>query len=119
MSEPTYTLWVKTGDEALGGTDSNVFVMLIGESGRTEWVYLPPEDIFAFEQGSTDKFILDVPDLGNLTQCCVGHDASADSGWYVEYVRVKHNTSGTEWKFVFNEWLGKEESGRTAVCVTC
>lgn len=116
MSQPAYSLWVKTGDQPLGGTDSNVFLMLYGEAGQTDWVHLPPEDIFAFEQGSTDRFVLDMPDLGNLTRCCVGHDNSADSGWYVEQVSVRHNLSGRELLFDFNQWLGEEEAGRLVVC---
>ena len=117
MTEPLYTVWIKTGEEPLGGTDSNVYIMLTGESGQTDWVFLPAEDIFAFEEGSTDKFLIDTPELGNLTRCCVGHDNSADPGWFVEQVRVKHNQSGKEWYFKFHQWLGEEEAGRLAVCV--
>jgi lipoxygenase homology domain-containing protein 1 len=116
MSEPIYSIWVTTGTEALGGTDSNVYMMLFGANGQTDWVYLPPKDIFAFEEGSTDKFMLDVPDLGALTRCCVAHDASADSGWFVEGVRVKHNPSGQVWNFTFHQWVGDEEAGRRSVC---
>ena len=119
MSQPAYSVWVKTGEQPLGGTDSNVYLMLYGSDGKTDWVYLPPEDMFAFEEGSTDKFVLDIPDLGDLTRCCVGHDNSADPGWYVEQVRVRHNRSGKEWFFAFNQWLGEEEAGRLAVCVDC
>ena len=58
MDEPTYTVWITTGEQALGGTDSNVFIMLYGEMGQTNWIFLPTEDIFAFEEGSVDKFML-------------------------------------------------------------
>lgn len=117
MPEPTYTIWITTGDEPLGGTDSNVYVMLIGSAGQTDWVFLPPQDAFAFEEGGTDKFILDVPDVGELQRVCVGHDASADPGWFVESVRVRHNASGREWTVKLHQWLGEEEAGRLAVCV--
>jgi len=118
MNNTTYTVWIKTGDQPLGGTDSNVFIMLYGANGHTDWLFLPTEDVFAFEEGSTDKFVLDVPDVGRLTKCCVGEDGSEDSGWYVENVRVRHDSSGQEWLFVFNQWLGQEEAGRQAVCVS-
>jgi hypothetical protein len=116
MSEPNYTVWVTTGDQPLGGTDSNVFVMLFGAAGQTEWIYLPAEDAFAFEENSVDKFILEAPDVGELTRCCVGHDASADSGWYVKSVRVQHLPTGKTWDFTFESWVGDEEAGRRAVC---
>jgi hypothetical protein len=117
MSQPSYTVWVTTGEEPLGGTDSNVYLMLYGSAGQTDWIHLPTEDVFAFEEGSTDKFVLDVPDLGDLTRCCVSHDGSADSGWYVDNVRVRHNGSSEEWLFTFDQWVGEEEAGRRAVCV--
>ena len=116
MAAPIYTVWVTTGTEALGGTDSNVFVMLYGQDGQTDWVLLPAEDVFAFEEGATDKFVLDVPDLGELTRCCVAHDNTADPGWFVETVRVQHNGSHKQWTFTFHAWVGEEEAGRLVVC---
>lgn len=117
MAEPTYIVWINTGEEALGGTDSNVYIMLYGDKGQTDWIHLPAEDIFAFEEGSSDKFVIEAPDVGTLTQCCVGHDNSADSGWYVASVRVQHVASAKDWTFTFNEWVGEEEAGRLVVCV--
>lgn len=119
MKTNIYKIWIKTGEEALGGTDSNVFIQLFGTIGQTEVLYLPPQDIFAFEEGSIDKFILEVPDVGELTRCCLGQDASADSGWYVENVRVQDDETNREWTFVFNQWLGLEESGTLSACVEC
>lgn len=119
MREPTYTVWVTTGDVALGGTDSNVFIMLYGEHGQTDWIHLPPEDVFAFEQGGTDKFVLLAPDVGKLTRVCVAHDASADSGWHVAKVRVQHHPSRQTWTVTFNQWVGQEEAGRLVVCESC
>jgi hypothetical protein len=120
MKTNIYTIWVKTGDQNLGGTDSNVFIQLFGTDGQTESVWLPPQDIFAFESGSTDKFVLEVPDVGNLTRCCIGHDNSeGDSGWFVESVRIQDDDTNREWTFVFNQWLGVEESGKLSACVTC
>jgi hypothetical protein len=119
MKTNIYTIWIKTGDVPLGGTDSNVFIQLFGTTGYTESLYLPPEDIFAFEQGSVDKFILEVPDIGNLTRCCIGQDGTADSGWYIETVRVKDDETSREWTFTFNQWLGQEEAGSNSACVEC
>ncbi|MBL8156476.1 MAG: hypothetical protein JNM70_20015 [Anaerolineae bacterium] len=119
MKTNIYYLWVRTGDQPLGGTDSNVFVQLFGTQGQTESLYLPPQDVFAFEQGSIDKFILEVPDLGDLTRCCIGQDATADSGWYVESVRVRDDETSREWLFTFNQWLGIEEAGTLSACVEC
>jgi hypothetical protein len=113
-----YTVWIRTGDDPLAGTDSHVFLQLFGTNGHTESIYLPPRDVFAFESGSTEKYILEVPDLGSLTRCCIGHDNSeGDSGWYVVDVRVQDDETDREWVFSFNQWLGLEESGKLTACV--
>lgn len=119
MKTNVYYLWVTTGDQPLGGTDSNVFVQLFGTTGQTESINLPAEDVCAFEAGSIDKFVLQVPDIGDLTRCCIGQDATADSGWFVETVRVKDDETDREWLFTFNQWLGVEEAGTLAACVEC
>jgi hypothetical protein len=116
MKTNTYALSVKTGTQSLAGTDSNVFIQLFGTTGHTDSILLPARDIFAFEEGSVDRFILEVPDVGELTRCCIGQDASADSGWFVEWVLVKDDETNHEWLFTFNQWLGMEESGMLAAC---
>ena len=118
MKTNTYAIWVQTGTEELAGTDSNVFIQLFGTTGQTESILLPPRDIFAFELGSTEKYVLEVPDLGELTRCCIGHDNSeGDSGWYVVSVRVQDDETDREWLFKFDRWLGLEESGELTACV--
>lgn len=119
MKLNTYSIWIHTGGEALAGTDSNVFIQLYGTDGKTESIHLPAKDIFAFEEDSVDKFILEVPDLGELTRCCVGHDGSADSGWYVIEVRVADDETDREWRFPFGQWIGIEESGKHFACADC
>lgn len=118
MKTNTYAIYIKTGEQPLAGTDSNVFIQLFGTDGQTESLYLPARDVFAFEEGSVDKYVLQVPDLGELTRCCLGQDASEDSGWYVETVRVQDDETSREWVFTFNKWLGIEESGSLTACVT-
>jgi len=113
----TYTVQIRTGDVALGGTDSNVFLQLLGTQGKTESLFLPPRDVFSFEAGSVDQFVLEVPDIGDLTRCCVGHDGSVDSGWYVVDVRVKDDETDREWLFVFDTWLGRDEASKLFECV--
>ncbi|MEQ8675753.1 MAG: PLAT/LH2 domain-containing protein [Aggregatilineales bacterium] len=113
-----YTVWVKTGDQTLAGTDSNVFIQMFGTTGQTASIHLPAQDVFSFEAGSTDKYVLEVPDIGDLTRCCIGHDnEEGDSGWYVVDVRVQDDETDREWVFTFDQWLGVEESGKLFACV--
>jgi len=114
----TYAIWIRTGDDNLAGTDSHVFIQLFGTTGQTESIHLPARDIFSFEAGSTDKYVLEVPDLGDLTRCCIGHDnAEGDSGWFVVDVKVADDETDRTWIFTFDQWLGVEESGKLYACV--
>ncbi len=118
MNTNIYTIWIQTGDDPLAGTDSNIFIQLYGTAGKTETIHLPPRDVFAFESGSLEKYVLEVPDLGELNRCCIGHDNSeGDSGWYVVSVRVQDDDTDREWLFQFDRWLGVEESGELTACV--
>jgi hypothetical protein len=120
MAQNIYTIYVRTGDDTLAGTDSNVFIQLFGTGGQTDEINLPARDIFSFEAGSVDKFILEVPDLGDLTRCCLRQDNSEtgpSSGWLVKDVRVLDDDTDRTWTFAFNCWLGLEESGALSACV--
>lgn len=120
MKQNIYTIYVRTGDDTLAGTDSNVYIQLFGTSGQTGEIHLPPRDIFSFESGSVDKYILEVPDIGDLTRCCLRQDASetgAASGWLVKDVRIEDDETSRAWIFTFDCWLGIEESGKLSACV--
>lgn len=116
MATNIYTIYVKTGDDTLAGTDSNVFIQLFGTTGQTESIHLPAKDVFAFEAGSVDKFIMEVPDVGDLTRCCIGHDNSeGDSAWYVVDVRIEDDETDRVWTFTFEQWIG--EDGQLFACL--
>lgn len=118
MGNNIYTVWIQTGTDGQAGTDSNVFIQLIGTEGKTESIHLPAQDIFSFEAGGTDKYVLEVPDLGELVRCCIGHDNSAnDFGWFVVNVRIADDETDREWMFTFNQWIGNE--GKLFACVEC
>lgn len=110
MADKTYTIHVTTGDDPLAGTDSKVFIELVGEQRRSGEFELGG-DLFAFETGQTDRFDVSLPDLGEIREVCVRHDASADSGWYVETLGVDDGDGGI-WSFTFEQWLDALEHGQ-------
>jgi hypothetical protein len=119
MKQNIYTIYIRTGDDSLAGTDSNVFLQLFGTTGQTEEIFLPARDIFSFESGGTDKYILEVPDIGDLTRCCLRQDASEigpSSGWQVKDVRIEDDETDRAWTFTFDCWLGLEEAGTLSAC---
>lgn len=114
----TYNVKIRTGDHNLAGTDSNVYIQLTGTDGQTGQIHLPARDLFSFEAGSVDTYVLEIPDLGNLTECCIGHDnEEGDSGWYIADVIIADDDTNREWVFKFEQWLGVEESGKLYECV--
>jgi hypothetical protein len=120
MTQNIYTIYIRTGDDTLAGTDSNVFLQLFGTAGHTDEIHLPAQDLFSFETGGTDKYILEVPDLGDLTRCCLRQDASEagpSSGWQVKDVRVEDDETDRAWTFTFDCWLGQEEAGTLSKCI--
>lgn len=92
MKQNVYTIYVRTGDDPDAGTDSSIFIQIFGTTGQSEEILLPARDLFAFEAGGTDKFILQAPDLGDLTRCCLRQEPSEGdpaSRWQVKEVRVE------------------------------
>jgi hypothetical protein len=110
-----YTIWIRTGSGETGGTDAQVYIQLVGTQGKTEPVHLPSRDVFTFEAGSIDRFVLEVPDIGEVTRCCLGHDGSDPAGWYVAEVRIQDDDTERGWTFMFDRWIGDE--GKTFSCV--
>jgi hypothetical protein len=120
MKQNIYTIYVRTGDDPTAGTDSNIFLQLFGTQGQSDEIHLPARDLFSFESGGTDKYILEIPDLGEVVRCCLRQDNSEtgpSSGWQVKDVRVVDDETDRAWTFTFDCWLGLEESGTLTVCV--
>jgi hypothetical protein len=110
MAEKMYVIHVTTGDDPLAGTDSNVYMNLIGDLGESG-EFLLGGDLFAFEIDTTDRFEVTLPDLGELREACLRHDASVDPGWYVKTVGVEDGEDGI-WSFTFERWLDPEEGDK-------
>ena len=112
-----YSATFHTGVDSGAGTDSNVYIQLIGEtgvSGRIEVGNAKKK----FEKGSVDTFPLPTKDVGNLVRIKVGHDNTGDgAGWQLKKVVVTEGdstapaTPGPEaprgpWTFVADAWIG-------------
>ncbi len=86
-----YAITIKTMDQAGAGTDSNIFITLIGSKGNSGEIrangLLSGN---AFERNSTDKFTLSaVKDIGVISQVKIRSDgAYAGAGWDLGTVTV-------------------------------
>ena len=67
FSDFDYHVTVKTGDDPLAGTDSNVFLQMFGEEGQSKKFLLRDEgDENKFGRGKTDKFVIRTKDVGKV-----------------------------------------------------
>uniref|UniRef100_A0AAX7U810 PLAT domain-containing protein n=1 Tax=Astatotilapia calliptera TaxID=8154 RepID=A0AAX7U810_ASTCA len=81
----TYEIIVITGDVKAAGTDANVFITMYGVNGDSGKRHLRQKFRNLFERGRTDRFVLEMLDLGELLRVKVEHDGtSPNSGWYLE-----------------------------------
>lgn len=60
----------------------------------------------AFARNTSDTFQVKAPWLGALTQIRVGHNARGSKpDWMLDWVRIKHPSSGQQWVFFAHRWL--------------
>jgi hypothetical protein len=118
----TYKFEVKTADEYLAGTDSNIFVILHGEVQQSNEVrlngYISGN---AFERDSLDKFEIPFDDLGGDLGRVYKIDLRSDckyggSDWRVSYLTVTRNDGDDTLlqnvlsKFIFNMEIDNEDT---------
>jgi len=102
-----YTVTFKTGTQIGAGTDSNVYLRMIGEHGSSEELQLKTE-IGHMERGMTDKYSVSSEDVGALKKIIVRHDNTGfGPAWYLEWIRV-NDGRGKSYHFECNDWLDKE-----------
>lgn len=112
-----YKFKVKTADEYKAGTDSNIFVVLEGEFGKTEEKrlngYISGN---AFERNDVDEFTVPYDiDVGRVFRIILRSDMMyAGAGWrlgYIEITRKKQDGeanddfSNIKSRFDINEWI--------------
>lgn len=100
-----YHIIVCTGMQEHAGTDAPVRLTLWGPFGRSGPHLLEDDQSFdpEFQAGSTDSFLLDIPDVGPLRHIRIGHDS--DDGWFLRKVVVERRDLGSRWEFPCHRWL--------------
>lgn len=99
---------IYTGEQSCGGTDSNVFITILGENGETKETELN-DSKNNFEQGSKDTFwISSENSIGVVTGVKIRKNGRDD--WFLDKVVVTDNISGKKWNFFANCKVGNDES---------
>jgi hypothetical protein len=104
-SHPMTHVTVVTGNESGAGTDSNISMGFKGEKGTIEPVvvngYIKGN---AFENGQTDRFTLELKDIGTLQEIIIKSDGKyAGSDWLCDTVTVAYN--GDAYRADVRDWF--------------
>lgn len=101
-----YEIIVITGDEKGAGTDANVFVTVYGSNGDSGRRQLRQKFRNLFERGRTDRFLLEMLDMGELQKVRVEHDnTGVNPGWLLDRVEVTNTANGVTTIFLGGKWL--------------
>ncbi|KAL5111456.1 Lipoxygenase homology domain-containing protein 1 [Taenia crassiceps] len=123
LATAAYKVLITTGIYSGSGALCNVYLKICGENGETGKIVLTDtrkndgNTKKAFESGSTDNFLIQAPDIGELRRIRLGHDnIGPPPTWYVEKVEVESTKTGAVTTFPCNRWIEKSgESGEVYV----
>ncbi|XP_076859680.1 lipoxygenase homology domain-containing protein 1 [Brachyhypopomus gauderio] len=106
-----YEIVIITGDVKGAGTDANVYITIYGVNGDSGQRPLKQKFRNLFERGRTDRFVLEMLDLGDLLRVKVEHDNSSQTpGWYLECVDITNTANWVTTIFVCGKWLDKKKA---------
>ena len=109
-----YTVSIKTGNIRGAGTDSNIYVRLIGADGKmTDEVRLNKLiSGNAFEQNRTDTVTASFNcDVGTVDEIQVRSDMKwLAADWYVDWIKVRQEGSKIETTFTVGEWIADKNT---------
>ncbi|XP_056274886.1 lipoxygenase homology domain-containing protein 1 isoform X3 [Pseudoliparis swirei] len=106
-----YEIIVITGDVKGAGTDANVSISIFGANGDSGKRHLRQKFRNLFERGRTDRFVLEMLDLGELLRVKVEHDGSGSNcGWYLACVEVTNTANSVTTIFQCGKWLDNRKA---------
>ncbi|KAL2778056.1 lipoxygenase homology domain-containing protein 1 isoform 1 [Daubentonia madagascariensis] len=110
-----WSLWVWTTDLKKAGTNSPIFIQIYGQKGRTDEILLNPNNKW-FKPGITEKFRIELPDIGRFYKIRVWHDKrSPGSGWHLERMTLMNTLNKDKYNFNCNRWLDANEEDNEIV----
>ena len=102
-----YGVSIATGNKIYAGTDAMVSMEVVGTWGRATHTFEQSKNLF--QKGKTDRFLVRVPECGNLQSVRLWHDgAGFGSDWFVDRVAFD-SSSGARWEGEFSCWIKKGE----------
>lgn len=106
-----YETIVITGDVKGAGTDANVFITIYGVNGDSGKRPLKQKFRNLFERDQTDRFMLEMLDLGDLLRVKVEHDNTGQApGWYLECIEITNTANWVTTIFNCGKWMDKTKA---------
>ncbi|CAL8344476.1 unnamed protein product [Lota lota] len=107
--EYPWTLWIWTSDVKGAGTDAQVFLQIYGEFGKSDEMRME-NNSDSFEQGQVDKFMIEMPDIGQLRKLRIWHEKRHPfAGWHLAKVTLQKTLTKEKYSFDCGRWLDINE----------
>ncbi|CAF1522163.1 unnamed protein product [Adineta ricciae] len=105
----TYQICVVTSDDKFDGdTNTNVYIVIFGESNHTDQIPLTKSKTYKnpFKKGQTDIFEIEAIDIGQPTKIKIGHgNLNLLSDWLLDRVEIYISKLDRTWIFPCGRWL--------------
>lgn len=122
-----FNIEIKTSDVSKAGTDSDIYLAVYGENGKTEQINISDlaGGIGSFEKGDKDTFKIgfEAANLGKITGIDVRKNNSGTGpDWHLEYIQITEevmdNGNAQSVRFDFNQWIEDETVRKETVTNT-
>ncbi|XP_060092590.1 lipoxygenase homology domain-containing protein 1 [Heteronotia binoei] len=112
LKKNPWSLWIWTSDMRGAGTDAPIFFQIFGDKGKSDEMKLD-NNSDNFEAGQTDKFMIELPDLGTFYKLRIWHEKRTPfSGWHLQKVTLLKTLTKEKYTFKCNRWLDANEDDR-------
>ncbi|XP_071282023.1 lipoxygenase homology domain-containing protein 1-like [Agelaius tricolor] len=115
LKKNPWSLWIWTSDIKNAGTDATIFFQIYGDKGKSDEMKLD-NNSDNFETGQTDKFMIELPDLGNFYKLRIWHEKrNPFAGWHLNKVTLLKTLTKEKYSFNCGRWLDINEEDNEIV----
>uniref|UniRef100_A0A8C2T270 Lipoxygenase homology PLAT domains 1 n=1 Tax=Coturnix japonica TaxID=93934 RepID=A0A8C2T270_COTJA len=115
LKKNPWSLWIWTSDIKNAGTDATIFFQIYGDKGKSDEMKLD-NNSDNFEAGQTDKFMIELPDLGTFYKLRIWHEKrNPFAGWHLDKVTLLKTLTKDKYSFNCGRWLDINEDDNEVV----
>ncbi|KFQ09587.1 Lipoxygenase homology domain-containing protein 1, partial [Leptosomus discolor] len=115
LKKSPWSLWIWTSDIKNAGTDATIFFQIYGDKGKSDEMKLD-NNSDNFETGQTDKFMIELPDLGTFYKLRIWHEKrNPFAGWHLSKVTLLKTLTKEKYSFNCGRWLDINEDDNEIV----